>query len=153
MTVEERLARLERENRWLRRGGGVALAAIATVLLVGQAGSKPLADLEARSLTIKDASGRETLTIEPPLGLQLRDNTGKVRARLGLDGVGAPHLSLYDDQGKGSVGLHMTKDSAAMALFDGSGAIRAHLQVDRDAGTPSLIFRDPAGEVTWQAPK
>jgi hypothetical protein len=45
MTTEQRLERLERENRWMRRTGAVCLAVVAAVLLMGQ-GEKKLEDLK-----------------------------------------------------------------------------------------------------------
>jgi len=41
MTTEQRLERLERENRWMRRVGAVAAAVAAAVFLVGQGEEKP----------------------------------------------------------------------------------------------------------------
>ncbi len=57
MTIEQRLAKLERQNRWMKRGGGLMLAAIACVVLIGQGKAKALPDLVAKSLTIKDRHG------------------------------------------------------------------------------------------------
>ena len=36
MTTEQRLERLERQNRWMRRIGAVAVAVAAAVFLIGQ---------------------------------------------------------------------------------------------------------------------
>ena len=36
MTTEQRLERLERENRWMRRFGAVGVAVAAAVFLIGQ---------------------------------------------------------------------------------------------------------------------
>ena len=58
MTIEQRLERLERQNRWMKRGGAVAVALVAAVFLMGQAKPKELPDLEVRSLTLKDNAGR-----------------------------------------------------------------------------------------------
>ncbi len=44
MTLEQRLERLERENRWMRRIGAVAVAVAAAVFLIGQGKAKELGD-------------------------------------------------------------------------------------------------------------
>ncbi len=36
MTIEQRVAKLERQNRWMKRVGGAILAAVACVVLVAQ---------------------------------------------------------------------------------------------------------------------
>ncbi|MHC5052644.1 MAG: hypothetical protein ACYTGK_18790, partial [Planctomycetota bacterium] len=58
MTTKQRLERLERESRWMRRVGAVAVAVAATVFLIGQGKDKQLPDLEVRSLTVKDKDGK-----------------------------------------------------------------------------------------------
>ncbi len=57
MNIEQRLAKLERQNRWMKRAGGLALAAVACVVLMGQGKPKGLPDLVARSLILKDSTG------------------------------------------------------------------------------------------------
>ena len=54
--MEQRLARLEKQNRWMKLGGGVMLVALAAVMLMGYAmpDSKVL---EAEKLLIKDEKG------------------------------------------------------------------------------------------------
>jgi len=56
MTTEQRLERLERENRWMRRIGAVGVA-VAAVFLIGQGKEKELPDLEGRSLSVVDTNG------------------------------------------------------------------------------------------------
>ena len=38
MTIEQRVEKLERKNRWTRRGGGLALATVACVVPMGFTG-------------------------------------------------------------------------------------------------------------------
>ena len=45
MRVEQRLERLERQNKWMRRIGTVAVALVAAVFLMGQGKEKPRAGL------------------------------------------------------------------------------------------------------------
>ena len=58
MSVEERLERLERQNKWMRRLGAVGVALVAVVFLMGQGKAKELPDLEVRSLTVRDKDGK-----------------------------------------------------------------------------------------------
>jgi hypothetical protein len=55
MNIEDRLARLERENRRLKLVGLLTLAAIATVFIMGQA--RPSTSIEAENVFIKDRRG------------------------------------------------------------------------------------------------
>jgi hypothetical protein len=97
-TVLERLTKLERQNRRLKRTGVAALIVAASLAFMGQA-SKPKT-IEANEFILRDASG----------------NT---RAKLWVDGAKAgepmgipgrtfradPTLALYDEQGNPSVFL------------------------------------------------
>jgi hypothetical protein len=58
MSVEERLSRLERQNRWLKRLGALAIAVGAVVVLVAQAREKEPQHLVVKSLGVKDEDGR-----------------------------------------------------------------------------------------------
>ena len=61
MTTEQRLERLERKVRWMRRIGVVAVAVAAAVFLIGQGTDKELPDLKAKSLELIDESGKRWL--------------------------------------------------------------------------------------------
>ncbi|MFQ5894499.1 MAG: hypothetical protein ACE5JJ_01585 [Nitrospinota bacterium] len=78
MTLEERLSRLERQNRRLKQVGALALALLGSILLMGQALPKSRT-VEAEKLVLKDPKGRE-------------------RARLWIDKNG-PRLTFYDEKG------------------------------------------------------
>jgi len=65
MTVEERLARLERDNRWMRRACALGLAVTAAVVLTGQAKDETTAPrLRAREIQVVDAVGRVRIVLE-----------------------------------------------------------------------------------------
>ena len=53
MTIEQRVAKLERQNRWMKRGGGLALAAVACVVLIGQGKAKELPGMSVIALAIQ----------------------------------------------------------------------------------------------------
>jgi hypothetical protein len=60
MTLEQRVRKLERENRRMRRIAAVAVAVVAVVVLVGQGKEEKLPDLVVRSLTVKADSASKT---------------------------------------------------------------------------------------------
>lgn len=156
-TLERRLFRVERENRRLKGAGVVALAVIATVMLMGQAtGSKVAKIVEAESFVV-------------------RDESGKARAQLGVMADGAATLRLYDVDGKAFAELvGMSYGAGALQLRDRHGIVRAILFVGAteepyfrlydlkgkpridlavEAGVrPIIAVRNEAGKALWSAP-
>ena len=127
MTIEQRLAKLERQNRWMKRAGGMALAAVACVVLMGQGKAKVVPDLVAKSLTIKDKDG-------------------KTRVKLETDPkIGAPSLRLYDGAGKERAALTVSALFSTLLFSNKAGEVRMSLSVL--AGLPTLFFNDKAGQV------
>jgi hypothetical protein len=140
MTTEQRLARLERENRWIRRIGAVCLALVAAVFLMGQDKAKELPDLEVRSLEVRT--------------LVVKDKDGKVRAALRARPDGAPTLSLSDKDGGTRALLATWPDgSPGLCLYDKDSKRRALLALRLGDGSPSLRLFDAKGKLIWEAPK
>ncbi len=77
-TLARRLDRVERENRWLKQAGVVALAVIAAVVLMGQA-----------------TQGKVAKVVEAEKFV-LRDEKGNIRGDLVVNG-GIPSLNLYGE--------------------------------------------------------
>ena len=171
MTIEQRLAKLERQNRWMKRAGGLMLAAVACVVLMGQGKPKELPDLVAKSLTIKDEKGGKRVELGTEKGsayVRLHDQNGRVRLSLRTAANGNPHLNLVDQTGKKPVVLRTFLDGSVLLalkglflrsaangspaiLLTGRGGIRAWLG-RADDGSPVLKLRDAKGKVIWQAP-
>jgi len=122
----ERLARLERENRRWRRAGAMVLAALAAVVLLGQA-----------------APGNGGRTVEAEQFV-LRDAGGKVRAVLHAGADGSPHLEMRDAAGNARASLGLLGDVAGLSMTEagGKGGVVLHTQAD---GRPSLTFTDRNG--------
>ena len=80
--VAERLERVERENRRLKRWGAVALIGIAAVVLTGQAKASRV--VQAEKFVVQDAEG-------------------KVRAELGTFPDGKMALVLFDQKEKSAL--------------------------------------------------
>ena len=107
MDLEQRLARLERANRRMKRIGTLVVVVAAAVVLSGAADGKDLPDLVVRSLTLKDKDG-------------------KTRARLAMV-YESPHLDLFDKDGKRRVMLSAIHDRADLVFFAKDGKSRVSL--------------------------
>jgi len=93
--MEERLSRLERENRRMKQAGVVALAVIAAVVLMGQATQGKVAKvIEAEKFVVRIPDSANAMATLDFAGLTLYDWDGKGVAFLNtLDG--GPNLSLH----------------------------------------------------------
>ncbi len=130
MTTEQRLERLEREIRWMRRIGAVAVAVAAAVFLIGQGKGEKLPDLEVRSLTVKDEKGEVRVKLgtanDGSAYIGIHDQAGRVRLSLRTAANGNPHLRLVDQAGKHRALLRTFLDgSVFLALAGGRLILRA----------------------------
>ncbi len=156
MTIEQRVAKLERQNRWMKRVGGVMLATVASLVLMGQGKAKELPDLAVRSLTVKSKGGKELAFLGADVGwtalLRFTSKDGRHQARLGTTLNGAPHLYLGDNAIRAQVSLGLTPwGSPGFGVRDKNGVNRLGLGVARD-GSVFLKLQDAKGKVIWQAP-
>src|SRR4051812_25174557 len=101
MTVEERLAALEKSNvrlRWLTVGALVL--AVASGLLAWVRG--PSSHPRVTALSVVDATGKERLTLGAHgagYGLVVKDSEGRPRALLGTSNEGSPQLKFASTEG------------------------------------------------------
>lgn len=167
-SLGERLSRLERENRWLKRVGGVALLGVAAMVLMGQATPRKTAKaIEAEEFILRDGTGKERATMRvspdgsPSLGLVDKDGKKRVALLLGADGL--PNLWLWDKNGKERAGLELLADGLPrLALRDEKERRRAvlgHTELEHTrTGTveqqpaSSLVLFDKDEKVLWRAP-
>ena len=154
MDLEQRLARLERGNRRMKRIGALVLVVAGAALLSGQAKGKDLPDLEVGSLTLRDKDGRRRAVLsaraDGPVRLALIDKEGKALAGFIMGEFAAVFLS--DKAGTMRVKLGLAPDgSPALILSDKDGRPRAGIDVL--AGSPTLTLYDANGDVIWKAPK
>jgi hypothetical protein len=157
MTLDQRLEKVERENRWMRRIGMVAAAVAAAVFLIGQAKEKEPQDLEVRSLKVKDRDGKARVTLGTDADgvphLRFADEHGKLRAMLGTLEEDLLCLTLWDRDFKVRAALGMgTNGPPHLRLADEDGVARVRLSTSRD-GSAYLKFYDSKGKVIWKAPK
>ena len=154
MTIEQRVAKLERQNRWMKRAGGLALVAVACVVLIGQGKAKELPDLVAKSLTIKDENGKELAFLGADVGWPalLRFTSKDGGAFFGTSPAGTPHLYIGDNANRARVSLGLTPHGApTLGIRDENGVNRLLLGIARDGGG-YLTLQDAKGKMTWQAP-
>lgn len=131
MTVEERIAKLEQQNRMMKTAGFAAIALLAGVTLMGQA-SRPTASEEVRTRS-----------------LVVVDEAGGVRATLGATDSGA-RLLLYDDAGELRVDVDVTRLGPGLVLNDSGRNTRVALGAFEIG--PRLWMFDQEGQPTWKAP-
>jgi len=178
-TLERRLDRVERENRWLKRAGVVALGMIAAVGLMGQATESKVAKvIEAETFVVRDSSGNIRAVLENVVGqgaslvfrgtdgmeqialqsfgnsrgFTLSDKSGNGRAALTLEADGSIALALYDEKSKSHVKLLAGRDgNPGIVLQDKDKGVRLRLLLYSD-GSPAMVLFDNNGKVIWSVP-
>lgn len=155
----QRVDRLERENRLLKRTGVAALAAIAAVMLMGQAlPSKVTKLVEAEKFLVRDTAGnpRAWLGFLPDgsPGLNLIDKDGNIRMTVGMTPQDTPSLNLYDTAQRNRAVLATIRDgSPALVLFNKAGEHQVLLGSEfplggaQDRPASSLLFFDKHGKI------
>lgn len=94
-TLEERLLRLERQNRWMKRVGGCVLVLLVVTIAAGANSVRT-----ATGYTLTDSRGKVRgyfgLSTDNRPMLQMKDQGGKIRVELGMDSEKMPYLNLTD---------------------------------------------------------
>ena len=165
-TVTQRLDRLDRENRWWKALGVVAVAALGLFVMTGAIWSKVPDEVKARkfvligeegkkrgvwwghdsvsNLDLLDKDGREVvirLSVNPLYGAEV--SLGRVRgerlALLAMGADGSPYLRLKDKNG-------------FSAVLGSTNLKQAQTGVIEKRPASSLVFLNKDGEVVWKAP-
>jgi hypothetical protein len=125
--VQERLEKLERQNRRLKCGGAVALIALGALVLMGQTASK--------SHTIRAEE------------FQLVDSHDKLMGRMRVDGKN-PELELFNQNGAPTVALYAydNGNTGGLLLSDIDSGATAR------TSAASLLMTRRDGKVLWRAP-
>ncbi len=132
-SVNDRLERLEKENRRLKKWGGIAAGAFVALGLFGFAGPVVCDIVTGERLVIRDGAGRQRAGFdayhnEAP-GLTLHDANGRQRAKLSLDAKGDVSLSFTDEKG----------GAKASYLFAADGAPKTEPVKTGDKKDPSVF--------------
>jgi hypothetical protein len=170
--LSARVADLEQQNGWLKRGGALALVLAGTALLMGSQAEPKAKTLDVERLVLRDSFGRQRAALQmtnvpadPSAALVLYDENERPRAGLGVnkDGPGlyftdpnGKHRAvlsrnndgigfvLLDDEGRARTEFRVTDKGAGFAVHDEDGNRRAALIMDQDV--PSLILYDANGK-------
>jgi hypothetical protein len=149
--VMERLARVEKQNRWLVRGGVALVLCCASLLLMAP---KPSArTIEAQSFVLRDDAGsvRAELHMKdkgPELALYPAYAGPKAAVKVGLSlNEDGPELVLYGGPKKMSAVLTAGDQGADLYLGSAEdGHASAELRADKDG--PNLSLKDSEGFLT-----
>jgi len=173
--LRDRVDRLERGNRRLRRCGLFALLGAGLLVVMGQTSPGVVPEvIEAKRFVVKDASGRNLAALgtdrdgapllvltnlDGGLGatlevtaarrptLTLYDRAGNSRAIMSVDSEGSPSLSLNDKTGTPRVGLAVaTQGSGGLVLYGDKNTARASLGLGT-SWSPYLVFMDDGGNI------
>jgi len=144
-TLVERLERLERQNRRLKRGGILGLALVGAAALMGQA--PPAGQtVEAEGFILRGPNGKARAELAMRGGeprLILRDANEKEQVRLAVLADGSPALTFYYNDWRPNLMLKAGGVGPALTLYDKEGKTAAVVGVYSD-GSPSLTFMDKA---------
>jgi hypothetical protein len=170
--VMQRLARLERAQRWWKLVGSAAVAALGFVILLGAAKRQEvnIADeIWARKFVIADQNGKPRgLLTEDAQGvaLQLTNESGRTRLLLSVSEKNGPLINLLNANGTLAVTLAQHAFSLGqnrftvqigedgrptLMLSDRSGKAGLNLGMVRDE-SPAIWLIDAAGRTIWRAP-
>jgi len=127
MTAEERLNRLERNNRRLTVATVLTGAAAVLIVTAGMAEPKtPPEKIRAGQFELADADGNVhaglAMTKDGPQ-IYLSDEDGKVRATLTAT-KGSSGLCLFDENGKARASLEFNSNGPGLLMFDENGKLR-----------------------------
>jgi hypothetical protein len=139
-SVNDRLERLEKQNRRLKVWGGVAVGGLLSLGLFGFAA--PICDIvTGERLVIRDNSGRQRVGIDAyhndAPGLTLNDTSGRERAKMGLNDKGDVTLSFFDEKGTAKASYLFAADGAPKtdAPKTGDGKSKNDPSIASDEGT------------------
>ena len=146
-SLARRLARLERENRWLKRLGTVLAVAAAAGGLMGQV--QPTAGtVESQRFVVKDAAGQPRAVLGATADgsiFELYDKDGDRRAAMGIATDGSATLSLMTKGDKGGVWISARPYGwSNLQVFDRGGTSRLATGVAAD-GAAVLVINDSSG--------
>ena len=145
-SLVQRLERVERQNRNLKRLGYVAVVVLGAILFLAQVPGHRT--VEAQSFILKDASGQVRAELSTDAqntpALILRDDKGNARVSVG--GGDKPFLTLSNADNQQRVQLFVLPDVYGMTLYSG--------QVNRVSvgvwnGVPALTVYDQSQKVVW----
>lgn len=127
MTIEERLDRVEKQNRWMRGVLALVLVITGAVVLIGA--TEPISEVvKARKFAVANKDGKSLVTIGELRGgkygvLALWNDKGKLLASIGPDKDGAAGMiNTYNSEGTELVRIGVTNDGeGVVGVYHPSG--------------------------------
>jgi hypothetical protein len=175
----QRMEKLERQNRFFKILGMLALLAVASAFFIA---ARPANVVTAERFIVQDASGKTLATLGPDAdglpGLSIKDPTtnkerswlglwnkgqevslgffdqnSKERSRLGILASGITRLNIDDDNGKlrAWIGQSGSGKESGIGFYDASEKERVWLGIAQGM-TPRVIFYDLSHNESWAAP-
>ena len=146
-TILTRLESLERQNRWLKRGGAFIVLLVGVGLLLG-ADDKQKSGSTEGSFSLKDANGKQRawigMTAEGPV-FRFLNEAGQETGRW-ESGKGGMTFRLLDNRGRFQSGFSLEPTGMAVVAVNGQGK----LFVGRDAikADAGLLAPNPPNRAT-----
>src|SRR5512145_2255647 len=129
--LRQRLDRIERELRWWRRVGSLAVGLMAILALVSAAPSKPPDQIRAKRFVVVDKKGR---------------SLAELYGSESLSSAAHPVLAMYGAKGRTAVELGVfVGETPRLAFWDKHGVSRGTIFVGGENGG-GLIVRDENGK-------
>jgi hypothetical protein len=142
--LQNRISKLEDQNRRFRQLGGVGLIAVALLLVAGQGPSKKT--VEANEFVLRDTDGkaRALLTVvEDNADLILYDAMDRGRMELKVDSTGGASLNMFNAQGMPVAAL--SGGDAAVLNLGKTGGEERLLATVAPGIVPSFVLSDKDG--------
>ncbi|MCP4200939.1 MAG: hypothetical protein GY769_03295 [bacterium] len=147
--LSNRLERLERENRWMRRVGFAVVVVAMAVALIGAAKPEEIPEMiEARMFRVIDEKGSPRAQMDAN-GLRYADENGKTRAQMNADGfvnvdengktraqMNADGFVNVDENGKPRAAM----TANGLSYADENGKTRAQMNAD------GFVYADETGK-------
>ncbi len=175
----QRMAKLERQNRFFKIAGLLALLAVASAFFIA---ARPANVVTADRFVVQDSTGKTIATLGADAdglpGLSIKDPTtgkerswlglwnkgqevslgffdqnSKERSRLGILATGITRLNIDDDNGKlrAWIGQSGGGKESGIGFYDGNEKERVWLGIAQGT-TPRVIFYDLSHAESWSAP-
>jgi hypothetical protein len=154
--LQRRVAGLERQNRWMKRGGYAIVLVFASLFVIGRL-RPPLRTLEAQRFVLRSAKGEvraELTTLDGDYPrLRLQSPNGEKETELSPLGVSVSDHGL---SGKlplahlGNLGIYFT-DTQGRTVMELGGA-GANIHTQQLAPVPEITIFDEKGKSIWHAP-
>lgn len=153
VTIEERLSRVERQNRAMKRVGMAVVLVAAALTILGASGQNVPEDLTVRSLSVVDEngtrrvwvgaqSGDEDRVMSEFAGILMFDATGSERGGWSTDEYGRITLAMDAPEGVG----HPMPDRLSLAV-DGEGRAMLRMLNNETEGQVMIGVVDGQGKI------